>query len=48
MANPDLMKHKNIIDVVKFREKVGHTIPELLLGAVIGVICSIIVYHIQF
>ncbi len=39
---------KQPLDVVKFREKVGHTISELLLGAVIGVICSIIVYHIQF
>ena len=33
---------------LKFKEKLGHTIPELVAGMVLGVICAVIVYHLPF
>lgn len=36
---------KQPLDIVKFREKVGHTIPEIVFGMFVGIICSIVVYH---
>lgn len=39
---------KQPLDVVKFKEKLGHTIPEILAGIVLGIICAIVVYHLNF
>ena len=37
---------KQPLDILRFKEKVGHTIPEIVAGAVVGLICSIIVYYL--
>lgn len=39
---------KQPLDIIKFKEKLGHTIPELVAGMVLGVICAVIVYHLPF
>lgn len=38
---------KQPLDVSKFKEKVGHTIPEIIVGVVIGIICAIVIYHLH-
>lgn len=30
----------------KFKEKLGHTIPEILVGIILGVICALVVYKL--
>ena len=39
---------KQPLDIKRFKEKMGHTMPELLAGAVIGLICALIVYYLPF
>ena len=39
---------KQPLDIIKFKEKMGHTIPEILIGVAIGVVVAIIVYHLPF
>ncbi len=39
---------KQPLDVIKFKEKIGHTMPELLAGMAIGLIFGIIVYYLPF
>lgn len=38
---------KQPLDVSRFKEKVGHTIPEIIVGVVIGIICAIVIYHLH-
>ncbi len=37
---------KQPLDIIKFKEKLGHTIPEIVFGMIIGVIAALIVNHI--
>ena len=39
---------KQPLDVIKFKEKIGHTLHELLAGMLIGIVCGIIVYFLPF
>ena len=39
---------KQPLDILKFKEKIGHTIPEIIAGILLGVLCAIIVYHLPF
>ena len=39
---------KQPLDILRFKEKVGHTLPEIFAGVVVGLICSIIVYYLPF
>lgn len=39
---------KQPLDINKFKEKLGHTIPELIAGIIIGVVCAIVIYHLPF
>ena len=39
---------KQPLDITKFKEKMGHTIPELVVGMIIGAICAVVVYHLPF
>ena len=39
---------KQPLDIIKFKEKLGHTVPELIAGIILGIICAVIVYHIPF
>ncbi|SDH69486.1 hypothetical protein SAMN05421493_10369 [Pseudobutyrivibrio sp. 49] len=39
---------KQPLDIKRFKEKMGHTMPELLAGGVIGIICAVIVYYLPF
>ncbi len=34
---------KQPLEIRKFKEKIGHTIPEIIYGIIIGIICTIIV-----
>lgn len=38
---------KQPLDIIKFREKLGHSVPELLVGFIIGLLCAIVVYHLS-
>ena len=37
---------KQPLDIIKFKEKLGHTVPELVAGIILGIICAVVVYHI--
>ena len=37
---------KQPLDIIKFKEKLGHTIPEIVAGIVLGIICTVAVYHL--
>jgi len=37
---------KQPLDIIKFKEKLGHTIPEIVAGIVLGIICTVVVYHL--
>lgn len=39
---------KQPLDIIKFKEKLGHTVPELVAGIILGIICAVVVYHIPF
>ena len=39
---------KQPLDIKRFKEKMGHTMPELVAGGVIGLICAAIVYNLPF
>ena len=39
---------KQPLDVNKFKEQIGHTIPELIVGIIIGAISAVVVYHLPF
>ncbi len=39
---------KQPLEVTKFKEKLGHTIPEILVGMIIGVICACVVLLLPF
>ena len=39
---------KQPLDIIKFKEKLGHTVPEMIAGIILGIICAVIVYHIPF
>ena len=39
---------KQPLDILKFKEQLGHTIVELLVGFIIGIICAVVVYHLPF
>ncbi|MCR5416823.1 MAG: divergent PAP2 family protein [Pseudobutyrivibrio sp.] len=39
---------KQPLDIIKFKEKLGHTIPELVAGMVLGIVCAVVVYHLPF
>ena len=39
---------KQPLDITRFKEKMGHTIPELVIGMIIGAICGAIVYRLPF
>ena len=43
-----LEQGKQPLEIYKFKEKLGHTIPEVIAGIIIGVICTIVVYHLPF
>ena len=43
-----LEQGKQPLDINKFKEKLGHTIPELIAGIIIGVACGVGVYHLPF
>jgi len=34
------------LEIMKFKEKLGHTIPEIVAGIILGIICAAIVYHL--
>lgn len=38
---------KQPLDIIKFKEKMGHTVPEILAGMVIGIICAAVVLHLN-
>jgi acid phosphatase family membrane protein YuiD len=37
---------KQPLDILKFNEKIGHTVPEIIAGIIIGIICAGVVYHL--
>ena len=37
---------KQPLDIIKFKEKMGHTFPELVVGILIGIACVLVVYHL--
>jgi hypothetical protein len=37
---------KQPLDILKFNEKLGHTVPEIVVGCIVGVISAIVVYHL--
>ena len=37
---------KQPLDIIKFREKLGHTVAELVVGCIVGIISAIVVYHL--
>ena len=37
---------KQPLDIMKFKEKVGHTVPEIIAGIFIGIVCAVVVYHL--
>ncbi len=37
---------KQPLDIIKFKEKMGHTMPEIIAGIILGIICAVVVYHI--
>lgn len=39
---------KQPLDIIKFKEKVGHTVPEITAGVIIGLICAVVVYYLPF
>ncbi len=39
---------KQPLDVKKFKEQIGHTVPEIIIGIIIGIICTVVVYHLPF
>lgn len=39
---------KQPLDVRPFKEKLGHTMPEVIAGALIGVICALVVLALPF
>ena len=39
---------KQPLDVIKFKEKIGHTLPELLAGMFIGIVGVVVVYFLPF
>ncbi|MBR1623650.1 MAG: divergent PAP2 family protein [Pseudobutyrivibrio sp.] len=39
---------KQPLDIIKFKERIGHSIPELVVGMVIGLVSALIVYHLPF
>ncbi len=39
---------KQPLDIMKFKERVGHTVPEIVVGIIIGIVCALIVYHLPF
>jgi acid phosphatase family membrane protein YuiD len=39
---------KQPLDVSKFKEKIGHTVPELVVGIIIGVICALVTLNLPF
>ncbi len=39
---------KQPLNIKRFTEKMGHTMPELMAGGVIGIICALVVYYLPF
>ena len=39
---------KQPLDIIRFKEKMGHTMPELLVGMLIGIVCGVVVYYLPF
>lgn len=37
---------KQPLDILRFKEKLGHTIPEIVAGIVLGILCAVVVYHL--
>lgn len=37
---------KQPLDIIKFKEKLGHTVSELVAGIILGIICAVVVYHL--
>ncbi len=37
---------KQPLEIKRFKEKLGHTIPEIIVGMIIGIICAVVVYHL--
>ncbi|SCZ80691.1 divergent PAP2 family protein [Pseudobutyrivibrio xylanivorans] len=37
---------KQPLDIKRFKEKMGHTMPELVAGGVVGIICAAVVYYL--
>ena len=38
---------KQPLDINRFKEKMGHTIPEIVIGMAIGILCAVIVLHLN-
>lgn len=38
---------KQPLDINRFKEKMGHTIPEIAVGMVIGILCAVVVLHLN-
>ncbi|MBR5636850.1 MAG: divergent PAP2 family protein [Pseudobutyrivibrio sp.] len=39
---------KQPLDIIRFKEKMGHTIPELFVGMLIGITSAIVVFYLPF
>lgn len=39
---------KQPLDIKKFREKLGHTVPEIIAGILLGIVSAIIVFYLPF
>lgn len=39
---------KQPLDIIRFKEKVGHTLPELVAGILVGLVCAIIIFYLPF
>ncbi len=41
-----LEEGKQPLDIIKFKEKLGHSIAEIVVGMLVGIACAIIIYRI--